>query len=1413
MAIDFQEDDKDKLDFQLDFQEDEPSSGTQQVEPSLFDFLTGSARKGYKQNAASKGLQKAVKADVGGLEAGLGVATGLAGIVGGLAPAAIESINNKTQGKDDSFEQNYANKIDRFTYEPRTELGQDMGHATGEFINRNLVPLGPMAGTLAPVATALSRAGKVRAAQRGNPTVNEAMRRQAEREAAVAEPKPGVEPDLNLAAMHDDAVLQRLRKVDEGLNSGRIQPYDAKAVEAERADIAGRVARMNDTGIQERLTEINDALNRGEDRAALEQKYNVQYAEEQLRRRQEQMEMDVKRQTTLDFNAAERGRQERAPVPGLDEMKQRQAAEERVLHEEIQRAEDARLRDEMTAAEFQKELTDLTHKIEQLRAQHAIERRQAEMEIAVKRQTSLDLNAAERGRQEAAPVQGVDEVINRANQFAESDPRFQAAEAKLPGVEERAVDAGTYGDMHSKFMEQTLDLAEKQVQGLKDEIADTVRKNPTGIRIKGLGQRGAVGNLGGKKRTLLDDLRERFGGKGGAGEDFIPKDAKAADIVSAALSEGGEKRGSNMLASGAALEAAKRASALIKGVADTVQNHKKKADLLIREHVFPVEKALRTLGRREIRDLKALMLQEMLQGKRFHPDDLANLSKKQFEAYTNLRAMFEDTMRIQNEQRALDGKPPIKELEAYMSSRWDGDMRRPIYQAVLDKGGNPKIKPDGSGTIEQKLVWYLAADTKMGLDRQMKALMERHPDLIAGKDHTVRQFKRQTDLQSMYTTIVDILGRNDEAVARIKQAVEDQAANEAASFLAQEKHFKEKSGVRGFVGDRPGKQHKTGEAIDFFQQQIQYAKNAYNWSEMQAAGRNLKEVFSDKTLAETQPNNMKYAKDYFKNNIGFGEATAIAHMEDALKDLGVPLRAIQKTVGGAKSYFILNKLMVNTGYSLAGILQVANVLPHLMRLYGQGIYGNPLTAAAAAVAGGATLGLGHYASLATGGKLSKGIGHDSAFYKKAFKYAEDNGVTARSLMDESPIGASFNPIAQAGKLAGNTLSIPEVAGRSMAYMAYVEFLRSSGKFKGNDMGLFQAAESLVNQSMVDYRGGERPMVFSKLGTAGDFLNTLQTYPMNWYNQWNLFARDAANGNPMPLLAAFAVQYAMAGMMGIPGFQDMDKLYQLIKDHLPADLYGKVRDNEFWNDPKVWMLKHWGNAAVNGWVSDKSGIGITSRVAAPGLGDMIQAPGGPMADIGKQAVQLGSAALDPTNTDKWAQFGMSAVPPGTQGMLEQAPFMQGKTFEQDENGKRVYQRPGAIDKHEGIVRRSPEEERLRRFGLRSTPETVERELGYRAARDQRVGRERAKDIIDDVYAAAKRGDTDRVKELYSTYVKLTGSEISKEAWENKVQSNFTTTLERTGKNAGRLPIVDLKEYTRLQAIMDKVRSDYQRTRSK
>lgn len=840
---------------------------------------------------------------------------------------------------------------------------------------------------------------------------------------------------------------------------------------------------------------------------------------------------------------------------------------------------------------------------------------------------------------------------------------------------------------------------------------------------------------------------------------FIPNNPDVSKAIEAAKKDGKDSKIWTYTQSGSTSASMKSGSPIIKAASEIVQNAVKRADLMIRNFVFPAERSLRKLSKKELVDLGNIMKEEMFTNQRVSGEQLLQrLSVKQLEAYRNMRDLFDKTLDSQNAARVAMGKEPITAKEAYLSSRWQGDFRQPVYNQ------------DG------KLVWYLAAESKLGLERQAARLQKTIPGLVVDpkKAHITRSVRSGTDLQSAYSTMIDILGRDDPAIQKIQAAIQDQMATESSRTLAQEKHFEKKSNIRGFAGDRPWME-RSKDTLDMFQQQLQYAKNAFKWSELQTVGKDIKAIVSDATLQETQPNNIKYIREYFKNAMGLGEAEVTRAVNDALrKGLGVSPHVIDKAIGNVKSFFILQKLAVSAGYTISNMIQAGNVMPYLADLAGKGVRGNPLTAIPTGFLGGMAMGTSHYLKSIGGEYIDK---LPTPFLKDAFRYAEDNGVTARSVYDESPLESSFSNIAKAGNLAAKTMTIPETFVRSVAFMTYAQWLKDSGKFPDQSK-LFQKAEELTNMSMVDYRETERPMMFAKAGAAGNFLNTLQTYPFSFYNQWAYMLGEAFKGNVAGLAAIAAFQFAVAGAMGIPGFEDADKLYKWMRDNaLPTGMWNTVMKNEFFSDPKMWMIDNLGQGSVYGALSDQTGLGMTSRVAAPGAGAMLQSPVGPIVDIAKQVGSVASAAMDPTNTTKVAQAAMKVAPVGLQGLLEQAPFMEGITYVTREDGKKLFMKNSDLADRKGGYVRTPEEQAVRNWGIRSQQEVLNRDVMWATNSANQALTQKGSELIDQLYDAARRGDQKKVKNLTELYVDITGKEIGNTSFENQLKEEFYSDIEK------------------------------------
>lgn len=891
-----------------------------------------------------------------------------------------------------------------------------------------------------------------------------------------------------------------------------------------------------------------------------------------------------------------------------------------------------------------------------------------------------------------------------------------------------------------------------------DMLSNGVRSN----RFGG-GQRGSA--------PIINDaakLLERVLGKNG----FFTENMPGKDILEQSLQEGKDGKGVNSLEAGASMTAVKRRSTLIREGGRWFQSAPKKAELSDRVFINPTERMFKGLSRQEITDLASVMLAEKF-NRSITPEQVLNLglSARQLEAYNSLRKMHAEAFRQQNEYRVSQGKPPMTEAEYYLSSRWTGDYRMPVHDAA----GNLK--------------WYLASDYPSGLNMQFKALKKEFPDYVAGEVYTRHTTKGGKNPSDVLASVIDALGRDDPAVARIKSWAEQEAMKESGGAFGQEKHFENSANIRGFVGDRPGK-NPTKEAIALFQQQMTYARNAFKWVELQKAASEMKEAMNSPELKEQQPNNVAYMQDYIRNHLGMGEANWVAALGDAMRSKGVSPHLISAGIGTAKTVFIMQKLAVSAGFSIVNAIQYVNLLPHLV---GESL--NPIAISAAVTAGiplGMTMALSHYVNAARG-KVNLEPMKDK-FIGDAMKYAEANGITARSVLDESPISHSFSALGQVQNFAGHTLSAPESVLRSISFMTSVMLLKQTGKFAGDNMGLYRHAEEMVNRAMGDYRPEERALAFSKLGTLGNALNTLQTYPFNYYQQWNLTARQALRGNPAPLLTMIAAQGLVGGMMAMPGFNEIDKLINWIKSRLPNEQYAKVKDI----DLRQMTLRAGGQDLLYGPLSTKTGIGLTSRVTAPTLTDMLSSPGGPAMDLGKQAYSVADAALSGfANKDKNIQAALNVAPTGIQGALEVGPFRDDLS---NPNKKgRLYRDTNNVEDHKGKYTRTPGEESLRAWGLRSQAEIAERDKTFMQDSKNKEVEKRGYSLVNEIYSSARLGNPNQTEKLAKLYVELTGKSLDS-ALQKQVMDEYTTAYQRA--TTGAKTIEAMKNIKRMQDLFEK-----------
>jgi hypothetical protein len=281
---------QDQLSSQLGKMGDGISAGVGELGGALKDIAGMFLKPGTKPDTLSGEMLQA-----GAENTGL-MATGAGAQVAGLVPAGLQSAANMSKGQAPNFEQNYAGAMDALTFSPRSELGQEGGKAIGEFMNRNVVPVAPMI---------MGSAGAIQRAANAN------IGMKAFKENTKAKKARG--PDTK-------NILAELEQKASSSSADRPQQLDIDLARMEEsakplyADQRGVVTpELPDAALQAAKAQLEPPKPGPQyDMIALEKQMTQLKAQQALEQRQQMMEQQVKQQTTLEMQAAERARQEQA---------------------------------------------------------------------------------------------------------------------------------------------------------------------------------------------------------------------------------------------------------------------------------------------------------------------------------------------------------------------------------------------------------------------------------------------------------------------------------------------------------------------------------------------------------------------------------------------------------------------------------------------------------------------------------------------------------------------------------------------------------------------------------------------------------------------------------------------------------------------------------------------------------------------------------------------------------------------------------------------------------------------------------------------------------------------------------------------------------------------------------------------
>lgn len=881
-------------------------------------------------------------------------------------------------------------------------------------------------------------------------------------------------------------------------------------------------------------------------------------------------------------------------------------------------------------------------------------------------------------------------------------------------------------------------------------------------KIEPLRQQQVVEEVQKHAKKLSDDTtaRDSVFKKIGADElDLVSRDPSVEDVTKAALDENDVSWG-QALSAGTLAKAEGNNSSALKGVYRWWDNAQKRADRFNRDFVKPAAEALKPLynNKEALGTLKYVFERELKRGSRYTPEQLkaAGLSEKQMEAYSFLRDAFDKAIDVMNAARVAKGKKPINPMDAYMAARWRGPWRATVTDA------------------EGKVIWQIHEPSKYGAQKAMDHIKEKFPDLtISELKYKDLGGRINQDLMGGYIEMLDLLDADDPRVMAVKQLVQDSASMDTVNIFGQEKHFKKKTGVRGFAGDRPWvDSHKDNK--DFFAEQLQYVKNAFEWAEKQRAAEMTTQFLADPKIRSTRRNLHDYVSEMAKHQVGIGTIKVFDAFENFVaKSFGTSPQHLDTILGVTKSVFYLTKLgMMNIPFSVAQIIQPIFTAPMHSMWSGDGMKHNTAKTYKDGTLNGMRFVMMHLGSSARIPAIeSRYFKTMPTVFKEAALYAEQNGV-----VDINPLSdvADLNVppgMKKLQEIAGFNIKYSEQIARASAFMSFVSHLEQSGKFPKTTEGrmkMFQMAEDATKYTMVDYRPSERAMLFQRAGLTGNALSTLNTFKINQVNQMIKYLGEAKKGNVLPAAQFFGAYLMIGGATGFIGIEDADALWQMFlqmgSDEKYASLPKEVREFSI----KKALIENTHEWVAFGGVSGLTGIDIYRRfdssnlmpVDPDGLDQTFSSLFPFAADTYKSATGAASGLgyMLGIHGDKASALagGYAAMPTAGRGIYE--ANMPG--WKSEETG--VYPRPS--DPTAGVYARDPEkpvlgglanEENIRNTGFRSLDEAKTRDIDFVEERQDRIYSKRRASFAKKVRNNIVVGSPPNLEKALDTYFELGG----------------------------------------------------------
>ncbi len=741
-------------------------------------------------------------------------------------------------------------------------------------------------------------------------------------------------------------------------------------------------------------------------------------------------------------------------------------------------------------------------------------------QVGGKQADLFDIGSRQEGFTKAASAEALTRAIDN-HPFVKNAEKALAKQEKFVSDLQDQVKAGNTRATALVSEMRELEKAQEKVNTVRENVTTALKEKKTpsfntktrkqgGALFLGAGKKQALGTIKGNK--ALSEALPELVSVAETPEGVVKATTGLADVAVSTA-----KDAVRLFTKGFLYEKYKTNNPIVKytydKVSQAVDAAKETTHKLLQRDLLP---KLRNMSTAEMTELHGAMLSAMK-----NKSDLSRamlekhgFNEKQIAAWESFQSAYKTSLDNMNTARAELGKPPVDAYAGYMAGMSTGDFRTTILGK--DAAGNPTV------------VGIIGSNSKRAMESRVNDFLKTHPEYSKGTDKFYGGAGMRGDKGAALLEALSLLSDHNPDVKVFADSLAEHLQQQAYDYQGAKKHTMQKKGVFGMEGSKPWESAEQN-ALDGFHAQIRYVETMAKWSELSKAASDLKKVFSDPTIQESQKNAIAMSNEYLRNALGQNPSKVGRAIDGVVSSVGEALgygpsyfdSAIRGVKGGINTVFFALRPMFIATNLLQGIVSTPKMVSFLRS---RGIDIPHAIDVKSAING-----------------VQHIWGNETPFSKAMWDYGEQHGISSTQIFDHSTdirkgVGHYASKTLEAG------MGIAEGVPRGMMYSMFANILKENGYAKHPD--IFKVARELTDMSMGDYRLQEAQRANNVMGPLAPLLGNLSTFAGNENSMIALLAREAkTNKAYAPIVAAIGTGLAVHGLMGFPGFQEADWLYE------------------------------------------------------------------------------------------------------------------------------------------------------------------------------------------------------------------------------------------------------------------------------